>query len=119
MKWIAGNERLPGMFKEVKWRNHDGGDIPLGKRSPIDHYQKVGPNAGWHQWLDESESLPTPCSKTMEEALNNSMFMNGGNTDEEKRFYAMGFKAALHLHQNSKQLKTKYYGTNRKIKKGK
>lgn len=87
--------------------------------SPIDHYQKVGPNAGWHQWLDESESLPTPCSKTMEEALNNSMFMNGGNTDEEKRFYAMGFKAALHLHQNSKQLKTKYYGTNRKIKKGK
>lgn len=31
----------------------------------------------------------------MEEALKDSMFMNGGNTDEEKRFYAMGFKAAL------------------------
>lgn len=45
------------MFTDVEWRNADGGNIPLGKRSPLDHYKKCGANINWHEWLDESPDL--------------------------------------------------------------
>lgn len=37
----------------------------------------------------------------MAQALKDSMFMNGGNTDAEKDFYAMGFKAGASYRLNN------------------
>lgn len=55
MSWIKARTRLPGLFTTVEWRNHDGGDIPLGKATPLEHYQKAGANINYHEWLDESQ----------------------------------------------------------------
>lgn len=59
MKWIKGRNGLPSLFKKVKWRNADGGNIPLGEATPLEHYQRTGANIEWHEWLDES---PSPLS---------------------------------------------------------
>ena len=40
MKWIKANKSMPPMFKDVEWRNANGGNIPLGKMSAIEIYKK-------------------------------------------------------------------------------
>ncbi len=54
-KWTRGSERLPSLFKKVKWRNADGGNIPLPDATPLEHYQKAGANIEWHEWLCEGK----------------------------------------------------------------
>ncbi len=58
--WVRGAKRLPGLFTTVKWRNADGGNIPLPDATPLEHYQRAGPNINWHEWYDEFPSL-LPC----------------------------------------------------------
>lgn len=62
--WINPKDRLPGVNNIVEWRNGAGGNIPLGKRTFLDHYAKCGPNACWHEWLEVS--TPSPVSGTLE-----------------------------------------------------
>ena len=57
MKWIKANKSMPPMFKDVEWRNANGGNIPLGKMSAIEIYKKAGPNINSFEWLDESPAL--------------------------------------------------------------
>jgi len=57
MKWIKANKSMPPMFKDVEWRNANGGNIPLGKMSAIEIYKKAGPNINSFEWLDESLAL--------------------------------------------------------------
>lgn len=54
LKWVRGAKQLPGLFTKVKWRNADGGNIPLPDATPLEHYQRTGANINWHEWLDES-----------------------------------------------------------------
>jgi len=57
MKWIKANKSMPPMFKDVEWRNANGGNIPLGKMSAIEIYKKAGPNINSFEWLDEINDL--------------------------------------------------------------
>lgn len=54
VRWVRGRDRLPSLFKTVKWRNADGGNIPLPDATPLEHYERAGANIEWHEWLDES-----------------------------------------------------------------
>ena len=57
MKWIKANKSMPPMFKDVEWRNANGGNIPLGKMSAIEIYKKAGANINSFEWFGESPAL--------------------------------------------------------------
>lgn len=49
------------------------------------HYEEI------YAAMEEYRSQSIPVEKSVEEILKGSMFMNGGNTDQEKAFYKFGF----------------------------
>ena len=67
-KWIKASERLPSFYKKVEWRNADGGNIPLGKATVIEMWQKAMANTGFFEWLDESDQ-PAPSIPSREQMI--------------------------------------------------
>jgi len=94
MRWVRASERLPedGITKNMKWFNGTSWQPCTGVYSqdrnrimlcsglkPVKNFKNI-------MWLDESSP-----AGAAEGAPSDNAFMNGGNTESEKSFYAMGY----------------------------
>jgi hypothetical protein len=86
--WVKASDRLPGLHVSVEWRNREGGDIPLGKMTIIEKWEK-SPNTSWHEWLDEggSDGWISVESGLPEFGLYNVCYYNP--SDENKSLYVI------------------------------
>jgi hypothetical protein len=59
-RWVRGRDKLPSLFKSVKWRNADGGNIPLPDATPLELYERCGVGIERMEWFDDkAASLST------------------------------------------------------------
>lgn len=91
MKWINCNDPRPIKVDAVCRRI--GYTDTLDRDTLLNQLGDGRAKAIDWEWLDESPESPSPSHGV--ESLNNSMFMNGGNSDEEKALYKMGFMSGM------------------------